>query len=270
MMTRPPPLLRGSVSSMKLELPNEVRTDNASLTTKQESFCLSYVQENNLLLAYRLTHDTSGMTTKTIYEASSRLKAEVKIAARIKQLRDIAAMEAITTVVELMRTWHDIAIADPNEIISRVAWNCRFCHGVDHHYQWINDAEYYAACAVAALAEPPKPLPDVHGGYGFVGNADPNVRCPACFGEGLQHTRIADTTKLVGPARKLYAGIKETANGIEVKLQDQQKARESLARCLGAFKDAGLAVPVLPTGTEAIPANASPQDAAKAYLRLVN
>ena len=51
-------------------------------------------------------------------------------------------------------------------------------------------------------------------------------------------TIIADTTKLTGKARKLYAGAKQDRFGcIEIKMHDQDKAREMVGRMLGAFND---------------------------------
>ncbi|MCL1872974.1 MAG: terminase small subunit [Clostridiales bacterium] len=53
----------------------------------------------------------------------------------------------------------------------------------------------------------------------------------------VQHVEIGDTTSL--PAEKLaaLAGIKQGANGIEIKLHDKPKALEMLSRYLGLFKD---------------------------------
>lgn len=48
---------------------------------------------------------------------------------------------------------------------------------------------------------------------------------------------LADTAKLTGPARLLYAGVKATKYGVEVLMHDQMKALEMVARHLGMFSD---------------------------------
>lgn len=45
-----------------------------------------------------------------------------------------------------------------------------------------------------------------------------------------------DTRKLTGPARLLYAGAKATRDGFEIKLQDQARGLENVAKHLGMFK----------------------------------
>lgn len=74
------------------------------------------------------------------------------------------------------------------------------------------------------------------------GTPDPNPECKSCGGEGHNQPFFADTRKLKGGARLLYAGVKVTKEGIEVKTMDQMKALENVARHLGMFKDAGVNV----------------------------
>ena len=59
----------------------------ASLTPKQEKFVKSIVLDGmSYSDAYRSAYNTKGMTDKSINEKASRLKDEVKIRARIKEL----------------------------------------------------------------------------------------------------------------------------------------------------------------------------------------
>jgi phage terminase small subunit len=66
---------------------------------------------------------------------------------------------------------------------------------------------------------------------------DPNPDCENCSGEGVGRPWVADTRKLKGPARRLYAGVKVTKDGLEVKMHDQRAALVDVARHLGMFKD---------------------------------
>ncbi|MFM9859099.1 terminase small subunit [Pseudoxanthobacter sp. M-2] len=47
---------------------------------------------------------------------------------------------------------------------------------------------------------------------------------------------IDDTTKLSPDAAALYAGVKTTKDGIEIKMHDQMAALEKLGRHLGVFE----------------------------------
>ena len=49
--------------------------------------------------------------------------------------------------------------------------------------------------------------------------------------------RIKDTARLSDKQISAIAGIKEGANGIEIKMNDKEKALELLGRHLGMFKD---------------------------------
>ena len=57
------------------------------LTAKQEAFCLAYIETNNASEAYRRAYDSSKMKPESANESASRLLADVKITARLEQLR---------------------------------------------------------------------------------------------------------------------------------------------------------------------------------------
>lgn len=59
----------------------------AELTKKQEDFALAYVESGNASDAYRRTYAVKSMTEKSINETASRLLKNVKVAARIAELR---------------------------------------------------------------------------------------------------------------------------------------------------------------------------------------
>jgi len=127
---------------------------------------------------------------------------------------------------------------------------------------------YFAAVAVAI--ESKKPAPSNAGGYGYDATRDANPACPRCYGEGHAHVHVADTTKLRGAARKLYAGAKQNQFGvIEVKMHDQGKAREMLANCLGALKSAGIGGGILTPEVAPTEKPRTADEASKSYLRLI-
>ena len=59
----------------------------AGLTKKQEDFALVYVETGNASDAYRRAYAVKSMTEKSINETASRLLKNVKVAARIAELR---------------------------------------------------------------------------------------------------------------------------------------------------------------------------------------
>lgn len=264
------------------------RPADGALTYKQERFCVAMAQLNNATAAYRAAYDVAhNAIPQTVTTCGYALARLPKVAARVKQLRAEFAAGAISDMRELAQWYYDIATADPNEIVAWAHSCCRHCYGVKHAYQWRNEDEYtdaymrtadqiaelqalnnHAGRAAAAKLK----LPNDLGGYGFDKRLEPALLCPECCGRGEQQMHVADTTKLTGKARLLYKGMKVTKNGIEVLLHDQDHAREQLGRMMGAFKDPDPRRMNTPIEGEsaAMPENVSPEDAARAYLQLMD
>lgn len=147
----------------------------------------------------------------------------------------------------VLRQWMDLATADPNELIRHERRCCRYCHGMGHAYQWRDMAEwaeaieacmtrYEKACNEAKKDDQPMPelkLPSDAGGYGFNKTAKPVPSCTHCDGDGHEFVFVADTDTVTGTARRLFAGLKKTKDGIEIKLRDQDAALLNLAKYLG-------------------------------------
>lgn len=246
---------------------------SGTLTTKQATFAAAWAKTGNKAAAYRIAYNVRPTTApNVVWVAASRLAALPQVEAKFKELCQQATLETLMSVREFFQWQVDVATADPNEIVRVVARCCRYCHGSKGRYQWIDDDEYMKACVDALDAQQPVPTDD--GGYGFNGGLEPNPICAHCYGVGIEQTIISDTTKLTGKARKLYAGAKQDRFGaIEVKLHDQQKAAEMVGRMLGAFKDLDLRTPEereRATQRAQLPANVTAEDAAKAYLTLIN
>jgi phage terminase small subunit len=188
-------------------------------------------------------------------------------------LHEQAVLETVISVREALQWQLDIATADPNEVVRVVARCCRNCYGVGHRYQWRDDEEFVAAC-VKSVENADENVPSDTGGYGYNGALEPCPTCPHCYGIGHEQTIIADTTKLTGKARKLYAGAEQDRFGaIKVKLHDQAAAWERVCRMLGAFNDKlDLRSPEERAKAEAktkLPDNVTAETAAKAYLALL-
>lgn len=71
------------------------------LTQKQEAFCLAYIETGNASEAYRLAGYSTNAAQKTIHEASCRLMADSKVAARVAELRAVAVERALVSVLSI-------------------------------------------------------------------------------------------------------------------------------------------------------------------------
>jgi phage terminase small subunit len=243
-------------------------------TPKQELFAKWLAETGNQAAAYRKAYNVHERTLPgTVWASASRVAALPQVRARVRHYQERAALETVVSIREALQWQLDIATADPNEIVRVVARCCRCCHGRNFRHQWKDEAEFLDA-QTKALDAGDAVMPSDEGGYGFNGSLEPNPICPACYGVGIEQTIIADTTKLTGKARKLYAGAKQDRFGaIEVKLHDQKAAWEMVCRMLGAFNDKlDLRTPEERAKAEAktkLPENVTPEQAAKAYLQLL-
>ena len=152
----------------------------------------------------------------------------VREAIRERRL-EIAAAASITPEFVLSQ-WRDIATADPNDLMQLRLVNCRHCRGFNHGYQW-TEAEYVEACNLAVLRK--QDPPDFTGGFGFDGRLDPVEDCPECNGLGEKVIHFTDTRKLKKGARRLYAGVQQTRDGLKIITRDQDAALSNIAKYLG-------------------------------------
>ena len=144
----------------------------------------------------------------------------------------------------LLQSFSFTAYADPRELVEHYRGACRYCHGKMNRYQYtsgewdkiMSDHVRKQEKAMEAGNPVPEP-PDAKGGVGFNRRAEPNPDCPECAGEGEGRTVVKDTRHLSPAALALYAGVKEGKDGIEVKMHDQAKARETLAKIRQLYDD---------------------------------
>lgn len=211
------------------------------LTPKQEKFVQGLFARLSQREAYKQAYNTKNMKDKTVDEKACLLAGQDKIKARLKELIEKQAKRFEITADAVLKQWWDIATADPNDIICLRRVCCRHCYGKDFEYQWRDKKEYDKAVttaeAYAKENEKPTVYPSNAGGYGFNRLLRPNPDCPYCAGEGQPELHAKDTRDLEPKARLLFAGIKQTQAGIEIKFRDQDKALENVAKHLGMFTE---------------------------------
>lgn len=229
---------------------NTFDPDEYGLSEQQTIFAENVAAGKSLTEAYRLAGYQCG--DNSLAAAASRLLRNVKVSRAIRFLRDRRQKRLNLAEEEIIHQLSSIASADPNELSQLRRVNCRYCWGDDHLYQYRDDDEYQRA--ITKSLKDGKPEPD-YGGAGFVDSSIPNEDCPRCGGEGTMQLFFADTTQLDGPGRWLFAGVKETMNGIEIKTASQDAARRELLKLAQANRSR-------------IPAGASPDQQGKEELEL--
>jgi hypothetical protein len=174
-----------------------------------------------------------------------------EVARRRKELSERTGV----TVEKLVERLWAIARANPNELTSWRVSCCRHCWGIGHRKQrtngeWEADRAYFELHGHMPIRKKRKDEKadeyeayrlsrhtwDAQGGPGFDARRPPHHDCPECLGEGHGRMVLNDTRSLSDEARALFAGVKETKEGIEVKLHDQLAALEKLMRHLGAYE----------------------------------
>lgn len=201
-----------------------------SLNDRQQRFVQEYCKDFNATqAAIRAGYSENGAG-----QSAHNLLKNSEILEAIEERKIEVAIHAKIDAAWVLRQWHDIATADVNEISQTRRICCRYCYGFDNNYQW-TEAEY--ARAVDKAIDAGKPAPDGMGGFGYDPNLEPAPACPECGGLGEEQIFVADTRKLKGPARRLYAGTQKTKDGLKVLMRDQDKALENISRYLGMSID---------------------------------
>lgn len=257
----------GNIAGMSTQ---EIEIANELLTAKQENFARYFIESGSATTAYRMAYESKG-NAHTVQTESYRTLQIPRVAARVAELREIAAAHTIVTAREIMQDWVDQARVDTNELVTVHTFNCRHCNGFRGKFQWVDELELREAVQKWEQLPPKKKArtaaPDAMGGFDFRVRGAVNLDCLQCAGLGVTRSQITDTDKLSPQARKLFKGVKLGPSGLTIELHDAQAARESIAKALGVFtKDMQLnpAAPVKPMA-----ADVTAEDAAAAYLEMV-
>ena len=189
----------------------------------------------------------AGYSPKTAEAQASRLLSTVKVQQQIAKRQADSLKRVEIRQDDILRELLAMLAADANELVEHRRHCCRFCWGKDNKYQRtaneMEAARIDHAQMVANLQADPmtvgKPIPPFNeaGGIGYDERKDPNPDCPECFGDGVGKTIVKDTRHLSKPAKALYAGVKQTRDGLEVKMQDKQGYITLLMRHAGMLND---------------------------------
>lgn len=211
------------------------------LSEKEKVFVREYLACLNASEAYRKAYNYKGKNADVL---SARLMVKAGVAAAIAAKQAVVLEKLDMKADDVVERYTRIALADPGELTQHRIGSCRFCHGIDHEYQWKTPREFRKALIKAELALPKKPtkkqrddLPTDEGGFGYDLTRAPNPRCPECNGLGVPYVTFADTTKLSDAGRLLFEAVEQTNTGLKLKITDRSKALEAVAKHLGVLKD---------------------------------
>ncbi len=207
----------------------QIVDDNLSL--RQQAFVREYlVDRNGTQAAIR-----AGYSPNSAAESASELLRLSKIKDLMAEKEQRAAAMAEVDAALVISELREVALADPRDLVSLHRGACRYCHGIDHRYEF-TPAEYRRALTEALNED--RPVPEIEGGVGYDFTREPTADCPECRGFGTERVFVKDTRKLSRGAAKLIASIKQSRDGsIELKHRDQDGALLALGKVTGIFVD---------------------------------
>lgn len=198
-----------------------------------ETYAREYVANGgNQSGAWRATFPKSKSKPETVWRNANLFHKFPEVRKRIAEVEAETAAEVKekygARVEDVISLWWKIATADVRELsrVERIA--CRYCHGLDHEYQWVDEKEFQRSHDEDA---------DDWGGYGYTTKLRPVEGCPRCHGEGLERVTLADSRDLSAEAALLYDGVELTRNGVKVKSLSRMDAMANLVRAMGGFTD---------------------------------
>lgn len=205
------------------------------LTDRQARFVDEYLIDlNGKQAAIR-----SGYSEKAAAHIAVRLLANPLVSAYIAERKaDRRERVEVTQDMVLRRLWL-IATADPRKVVEYRRTCCRHCYGEGYRFQrTAGELERDRVEHERRLAAGDKVGPFAElGGAGYNRTRAPNKACPECRGEGVGEAFAHDSRGYDEQAAMLYAGVKVTRDGLEIKTHDQDAALDRVARHLGMFKE---------------------------------
>ena len=230
---RPPVIRNASPQTLEVGPPADdlIATALEELTPKEIAFVEAYLECFNGTRAWMAVHGAKTANSAAVLASECLRKTHVRAYLAKRMSKAFADSEGAKA--RLINTLQAVAYGDANELVEYKRDSCRYCHGIDHLYQY-TPAEYKNA---KQQAEADKCEFDDAGGVGFDPRREPHPDCPECHGEGKGRVMFKDSRNLSPAGLAIYAGAKVGKDGIEIKMASQEKARETLGRVLKLYED---------------------------------
>ena len=202
-----------------------------SLTEKQQRFVDEYLVDLNATQAAI----RAGYSPHTANEQGAQLLAKLSVQHAVREARSAQQNRTAITADTVLMEIANIALADARELVEVKTGCCRCCWGEGFKFQrtvgeYNHDREQWLNKG--------KELADFEdqGGIGFNPLKLPHPECPTCGGDGDARAVLKDTRTLSPRAAALYAGAKQTKDGIEIKMHSKLDALEKLAKHVGLYQ----------------------------------
>lgn len=206
------------------------------LSAKAQAFAEEYLIDFNGARAARAV----GYNAANARDQACDLLKDPRVQVQVAQhIAEHSAKAQATVEAVLDRLWAG-ATVDAREFSELHLEACRYCYGLDHRYQFTPgemDAARRDWLASTDRDEAGSPFKDFDplGGFGYSPKRDPHPDCPECFGYGVARVIIKDTRDLSPSAVKVYAGVKKTQHGMEIRQHDTVAMLLSMGKQLGMF-----------------------------------
>jgi hypothetical protein len=193
------------------------------ISRRQENYARCVASGMSYAEAFR----QAGCVASTAGSQSSQIQVmnrDVRIQARIAELRPLIDAETVSTISERMAWLRLIVNANPAELSRVVRDPCDLC--------WPDDriAEAYVAYFAPHPFHADEPRPDLPD------TKRPRPTCERCQGSGYSRVVLTPNDELSPGARALFKGAKQNEKGaIEVEMHDQMAAAEMLNKLQSAY-----------------------------------
>lgn len=211
--------------------PTQQDTQASPLTDKQQRFVEEYMVDLNATQAAI----RAGYSPETARQIGAENLSKPYIQAAISIAREEQKKRTAVTADMVLLEIASIALADARELVEVKTGCCRCCYGEGHKYQRTVGEMNRDREAWVEKGKNPAEF-DEAGGIGFNPLLLPKSDCPICGGDGQARTVLKDTRHLTARGAALYAGAKQTKEGIEVKMHSKLDALEKLAKHLGLYE----------------------------------
>jgi phage terminase small subunit len=251
---------------------NQEKPTSATKHSKSKRRVEMFVNEYLVDLNGRKAAVRAGYSAQSARQTASELLATLPVQEAVAKAMEARSARTRITVDKVLERWWAIATADPNDLIEHRRVCCRYCYGKGHRYQWTPRelAEALAQFERDKMFAEAKGVTfsatfDAAGGVGYDQRQDPTSSCPECHGQGIEVTYPKDTRDLSPEGKLLYAGVKKTHDGLEIKMHSQDAALVNVAKHLGMLGQSMKLTndpdnPLPPAYVVMIPAKALPDD----------
>src|SRR5690349_5671588 len=120
----------------------------SSLTVREEAYVRRVFQGQELIPAYRACFRCAGLSEKQILNNAKAVLVKPNVVVRLEQMFNDAALISAVDKASVVQEIADIAFSSASDFVRLNRYCCRFCHGFENKYQWVDEKEFQKEFAV--------------------------------------------------------------------------------------------------------------------------